>query len=245
MTLDSFKTEGSSHRGHRGPGVSVNQNSGIQSVSRDKAYLVGVIMGDASVYKTSDGRKLLKLQAADKEFVTRFARVFCNLTDLNWSGFKHEDTEVTCCEYAGRDDKHSDTYEVSKGIAPVYEHLSSYGEMHPCDILEEFEGYYPWLLRGLWDAEGSVCSESGRITFVNTDKSIRELYIALLDEVLTVDVDSDELYVKTDSQGNNTIVRIPARYSEEFLMKVNPTIERKRYRLENRTEQFEAEGGDH
>lgn len=234
MSLESFKTESGQKHSGRGSGAKVDESAGIRGTSRDKAYLVGVIMGDASVHQTSDGRKLIKLQVADKEFVTRFARVFCSLSGLNWSGFEHEDTQITACSYEGKQGNHADTYEVTKGIAPVYGHLDQYQDPDPDSIMEEFKGYYPWLLRGLWDAEGSVENSSGRISFVNTDERIKEIYIRLLERVIGIERDSTDLYIKTDSQGQDSIVRIPAAYSGQFMTKVNPTIERKRYRLEKR-----------
>lgn len=244
MSLDSFKTSAGQSSRNRSAQTSVNQHAGIRETSRDKAYLVGVIMGDASVHQTSDGRKLLKLTATDKEFVSRFARVFCDMAGLNWSGFEHEDTQITAYHSAKDQGNHADTYEVSKSIAPVYDHLKSYEEPDPDTIMEEFKGHYPWLLRGLWDAEGSVGKESGRISFVNTDERIKEIYIRLLNEVIGIERDSPDLYIKTDSQGQDSIVRIPARYSAEFIMKVNPTIERKRYRLEQNADNSQFNGGN-
>jgi hypothetical protein len=213
----------------------VNPHAGVGEVGDDKAWLVGVIMGDASVYQTSDGRKLLSLNVADKEFATRFGRVFCSLTGLNWSGFEDESTQVTCVSYEGKQGNHSDTYEVSKSIAPVYEHLNSYQNPNPNEVMEEFEECYPWLLRGLWDAEGSI-DTIGHIGFVNTDEDIKEIYVRLLEEVFDTSRDTGDIAFKTDSQGQDSIVRLSKQYINEFLFVVNPTIERKRYRLEKQSD---------
>jgi hypothetical protein len=61
---------------------------------------------------------------------------------------------------------------------------------------------------------------------------------------MSIERDSKDLYIKTDSQEQDSIVRIPAAYSGDFLMKVNPTIERKRYRLEQTTSNAAFNGGE-
>lgn len=234
MSLDDFTTEsGKKHKGRSDP-TKVYCTDSLVEPSRDKAYFVGVLMGDASLYSTTESRKMLKLGVADKEFVTRFGRVFCNLTNLNWHGFEHEETDVSTHEYSGKKGNHSKVYEVTKGIAPIYDYLKQYTSPEPDTILDELDGYHPWLLRGLWDSEGSVDSDNGRISFTNIDGNIKEIYIRLLESVLGEELDTGDIYIKKDSAGRESIVRIPAKYSEQFMRQVNPTIERKRYRLEQR-----------
>lgn len=194
-------------------------------VSADKAYVMGVLMGDGCV-NIDDS---IILSVTDKEFAEEFGRRLCSWTGLVWDGFDSDKTQVGCNvqeKYTG--ENHNDQYVVKKGITEIEAHVRQYKYPHDSDaILEEFEGYHAEMLRGLWDSEGWV-RKDGRIGFGNGHIPTCKIYCKLLESVVGVPKSNISVY---ESQPRFHEVMIPFRYADQFFNSVEPTIKRKADKL--------------
>jgi hypothetical protein len=199
----------------------------LKQSSADKAYIVGVLLGDGSLVTNNRDEKVIALQAADKDFVVEFGKALCRLADLNWSGYGHEDTEVVTSTHQYNEDNWSDVHSVQKGAASIHYELRKCMNLSARKLREEFDGNAVPLLRGLWDSEGSIESKTSRVIFTNEDKKVLKLYVELLNTVFDADSVASDTYIKEDSTTDCSHVVLPNSYTHEFLEKVNPTIQRK------------------
>lgn len=227
MALDDFVSPNHRDYSHN---TATTLTSDMEVPSAEKAYIVGCMHGDVSLYETTDGRKIISLGTIDKEFAEEFGKMFCAWTGLNWSGFGSDSTEVTTTTYNPKGVNNSRVYEVKKGVAPLYSELHSFKECDWEHTVNYFSDFKRELLRGLWDSEGHV-DKSARVEFVNTDPRTVKMYRYLTEQVLGIRRGESGYSMKKDSQGDETIVRVPGRYLKKFMTQVNPTIERKKARM--------------
>lgn len=249
-TVESYF--GSWNQALRDAGIPVSLSSTKVDVTEDmlnpsceKAYIVGVILGDASISVNCNGGKYIQLGVIDKCFAERFGEVLCDYLGLDWCGWGSDETDVCCSELTSGSSSDSDMWTVNKGIAPIYDHIVEYQNLSlnsssVTDVLElsdEFKGYHTSLLRGLWDSEGSVNQDWGGVSFRNTNLGTIRLYIELIDSITSINVSNDysilyeessgylgDLYINSESDK----VLISKDMCEEFYYTVQPTIQRKR-----------------
>lgn len=231
---------GSWNNGIEEAGVGINEEYGhvvdptdeMYGPSPEKAYVIGAYLGDGHIPDT----KQLTLNAKDKEFAVEFARKLCEFLNLEWGGWSSSNTEVTCSR------RKDGMYTVKKSISPVYDVFRDYDSMSfdPLKVKREYDGCSRFMLRGLWDAEGSIDSKK-RVNFANTSDKIVELYIELVeDAVISEYIDrwgpnKDRQYYKnkltvTDSDGLMNVY-LPSVLRHTFYKTVSPTIQRKRERF--------------
>lgn len=247
MGLDKYRESVGDNRGSSGI---VYPNSVYKS-SEEKAYIVGVIMGDAGVYNYN--YKHIKLECCDKEFIEEFGEKLSQFLNLRWEGFNSNKTELGCSVRDRDNPNHSKSYIVYKGIASIFDHIVEYQEGKDWnDLLTEFEDYRKHILKGLWDSEGSILTPGNnkrQIKFSNKEMNVLSLYVGLLHEVVGLkfpdysrdksvfdDYNWEEMknsirygdiridYPYTDRTSN---VFIPSSYNKEFIDIVNPSITRK------------------
>lgn len=194
--------------------VQIDNDEKYKEPSSNKAYIVGVILGDASV--SSD--KTIQLQVNDKEFAKAFAIKLCSYLDLNWYGWEDEKTQLYTTK------TRNNMWRVQRGVSSLYSHLLKYQRVESSeDIIDEFKKYAPSLLRGLWDSDGSFDSSHG-IRFSNSRDGTIDIYANLLRK----EVNTNDITVSEKGHRGTRTVRLPCSYTEEFFYLVNPTIERKR-----------------
>lgn len=219
----------------------------INAFTQEEAYVVGVIIGDGYV-----GDEIY-LGAIDKDFVIEFAKNLCKLLSLKWDGWDAKNTEICCMGPIKKENYESyghDQWRVSKGITnrvenyfKLYQNLS--GEDY-FNLLEEFQWYKRDLIRGLWDSEGSISTETGKLRFSNSNYYVLHLFMQLVSDVINIDyensknTDGSKENYKSEYYGEFTVsppvnpdnktrvVTIPSKYREKFFKKINPTIRRKR-----------------
>lgn len=190
-------------------------------VSADKAYVMGVLMGDGCV----DVANSMVLSVTDKDFAEEYARRFCSWTGLVWDGFDSDKTQVGCNvqeKYTG--ENHNDQYVVKKGVTEIEAHVRQYKYPNSSkSIVDEFGDYKTELLRGLWDSEGYI-KDDGRVGFSNGHGNTFDIFTDLVTS--TIDVNYSELTI-TEYDRDYRVCLIPHRYTQEFIDAVSPTIQRK------------------
>jgi len=240
LTYDSFNaTEGypssktvenrfgSWNEGLEAAGISKNKDMirieatpDMYEPSSDKAYILGVLMGDGCV----NVDKSMILAVADKDFACEYGRKFCSWAGLEWHGFDDNRTQVSCNIRELEDDNHSEQYVVKKGVADIAPHLLQY--KYPSDaqsVVDEFESYEVEMLRGLWDSEGWV-KKDGRVGFANGHIPTVEIYLDILHYTLEIDKSDISVY---EYDSSHVVVMIPSRLRTEFMDIIDPTIQRK------------------
>lgn len=225
-------------------GTSVTMTEDMKQPNEELGYIAGVIMGDASIYKQSDGSKKIVLQATDKDFVSYFGKIFCNWCNLNWNGLDDDNTELTYNIRKAQTENSNKSHQVIKSIASIYEFLNQYqeGQFKVDNMLDNPKEFKIGLLRGLWDSEGSINKSNGRVAFTTTDDKIGRLYMKLVEHLIGVDLDLNGTWTTSSKaskkKGEFTVTKrskwgarniyISNNYTEKFYNVVNPTIERKR-----------------
>lgn len=241
MGLAEAKDElGADKSRYQPSGKSYKITEEMKKPSAEKAYLIGVILGDASVGQYHGDWKFT-MQTKDREFAKGVAD---NLE--KW--ISEEEVTVKVRGPMNRDDNSEPVWQISKGGKEIFKELNEIQNLDADEILKEFNKYIKHLLRGLWDSEGSV-DKRGKIMFTNTDIKVMRLYLNTLINVLNIKTDSEwkwasykrsgqrlgHIYIRVDNE-NVITTSIPKRYNKEFLNKINPTIERKMKRL-NKTKE--------
>lgn len=228
-------------------GIPINKSavsitSDMESESYEKAYIIGVLLGDGCLTKSSKGDVSIQLVAKDKEFIEEFGELFCQWADLEWHGWGSEYTELCC--YGPLFENHSDKakcYGVSKGFNAGYEHINNILSYDCNDMIETFDNYRIELVRGLWDSEGSI--SSNRVRFASSEPRIINMYIKLLGDMLDISVSGcswaseskygiklGDFYIFENSGFENSgvyNVALPADKTDRFVNMVQPTISRK------------------
>ena len=145
--------------------------------SKELAWIVGYILGDGCLDKYhKNGYYTISAKTKDDDLKDMFIKTF-----EAWSGFKPY-ADWT----AGGKHKFPTGIYKTKGVWRVricfkkaYIFLKQFKD-NPLYCLEFFpKCYWKYILKGLWDAEGSIFSvnkNTVRITFYNTDEAILELY---------------------------------------------------------------------
>lgn len=220
------KRFGSWNEGLKQAGVSLNRDinpiqvtDDMYEMSPEKAYILGVLMGDASINKIG----AMGLSVVDREFAEQYAKMFCKWAGLRWEGFDSEETEVSCFMNRHNKKEHKDQYVIKKGVSEIKEHMLQY--KYPNDyesILEEVKGNEVELIRGLWDSEGWI-KKDGRVGFKNGHEETAVLYIEAITDVLQIP--KEEMQIRETDTAFTVI--IPNRYRTEFIQTIEPTIERK------------------
>lgn len=221
-------------------GADINKETSTIDVTDDmyrpsasKAYLVGALMGDGTINKVDS----FMLPTVDKEFAVEVGKAFCEWSGLEWDGFNSDDTEVSTFIRELEEEEHNDQYVIKKGVSDIADHLRRYKYPDdPKEIINEFSGYKKELVRGLWDAEGSVKAD-GRILFTNLDESVVKIYTKTVSDVLRINsvervgdgikkFKSNEIYKVSRTDGAVNVV-IPSEHKNKFISTVSPTIKRK------------------
>lgn len=187
----------------------------MKEPSPEKAYIVGVLLGDGSLGEYTRTIKFT-LQTKDKEFVDEVSRCL--------SEWIKQGSDVTISKLPKRGDNQEPVYSLSKGSSEPFEELMRLYNMDPTKFPDEFEGYEIELLRGLWDSEGHI--SQGIVGFTNTDEEILELYYVLLQNIFGWDSDDMSLY-ETNKETQAKQIRMRKKHTEEFVETVQPTITRK------------------
>lgn len=231
---------GSWNDGLKEAGISINEEYGtvveptdeMYEPSSEKAYVIGAYLGDGHI---SDAKQLV-LNVKDVEFAIEFARKLCKFLNLEWGGWDDDATEIICSK------RKDGMYAVKKSISPVYDIFRKYDAMEfdPVDVKNEYVDHPESMLRGLWDAEGSIDTNK-RVHFYNTSDKIIELYIELVtDAVIKNHIDEKGFDVLTQyykdkltvTESNGLMdVYLPAELRRTFYKTVSPTIKRKRDRF--------------
>lgn len=223
--------EESIHRIKKTRGVNISED--IKEPSTNKAYIYGVLLGDAYLHSTSNGYRSIRLETKDKEFAVGFGKRLCKWVNITWNGFNSENTDVTCSISSGSSG--NKTWIISKGDTDLYNYLLDVYELNipMYSLLNQFNNNQKKLMvRGLWDSEGSIRKDYKTIRFSNKNDCVINIYIELLHSLM--DIDYNEF--SFSSNNNVTNIRIPSKYLEEFYKIVNPTIKRKRNRFKKHLE---------
>jgi len=157
----------------------------VYSPSKELAYIVGVLLGDGSFrYQTSKTRKsyVIIFASKDKDLMDYFVKSF-----NRWSQYtpvisiiksdyhRFPNNRISYCQKA---------WITQICFKEAWYFLKQFRD-NPQFCLKFFpEKYWKWILKGLWDAEGSVCLHGPnnlRTHFVNSDASILSLYKKILE----------------------------------------------------------------
>lgn len=153
--------------------------------SEKLAYIAGVLMGDGSFrFQTSDVRKsyVIILGSKDKDLMDYFIKTFQEWSNHNPTvslikdGYrKFPNGKVSYCQQV---------YVTQISFRDAWYLLKKFKDS-PLFCLKFFpKKYWGWLLKGLWDAEGSVSLHGPnnlRTHFVNSDPRMLSLYKKVLD----------------------------------------------------------------
>lgn len=247
MGLEEFRDEGSNRIIKK-----VILSEDMKTPTEELGYIIGVILSDGGVHEDNEGSKYIILNATDKDFVVNFGKVFCSWAGLEWSGFDDENTQMSCRGPIEQKGNAKNQWRVERGIADCYNFLNVYqkGEYKTDKLLNNPRDFKIGLLRGLWDGEGSVSTNYKQIGFTTSEKKIQLLYMELVEDIVGVAYDKDWkwasskesgkkygefLITKKTDYGSRKII-LPSKYFKKFYVCVEPTIQRKKDKFEDRIE---------
>lgn len=212
----------------------------MKSPSSEKGYLLGVVLGDASVgYYGGDWK--FSMDVADKEFAEKTAD-----TLEEWITDGRAEVKVRGPMHKGENARPQ--WRIMKGLKEPCKELDRVQELSYDEIVEEFKGYEKSILRGLWDAEGHITNNGG-VGFTNTDIKIIKLYIEMLYKTVDVKVSkywrwasskrkgvrSGDVYLTVQNKDKHKDcmkVIIPKIYTAQFNETIQSTILRKKKRMD-------------
>lgn len=239
MGLDSFKHTSQTQSYNNSV---VKYEDGMDDESKEKGYIRGVLLGDASLYERgSKDRWRLSLDTVDKEFAIQFGVMLCEWTGLEWDGWDSEDTEVSCVGPRPQEGNAQDQWRIDKSVTKISNILHDFQDVEIEKVMGKSSVYKQYLLKGLWDSEGCI-ERDGAVTFTSTDSDILWLYMELLSKLLGVKLSQDWEWASRNKSGrkygeftvsalndfNARRVSISNKYTEDFYNLVDPTIKRKR-----------------
>lgn len=181
-------------------------------------YIVGVCLGDANI-----STRCLNLTVTDKDFIDYFA--YC----LETIGFKPS-IQYDAYKKTG---KQRNQHRCAVYSSKFCSFLKSIRNTNWCKSQDKNIQLY--ILKGLWDSEGSIKSKNKTISFANTNKDIVELYSDILFNVVGI---PSNVYTGVSRLGTYEIVCYHVTFSKkiyrkQFMNIVGVTIDRKREKLEN------------
>lgn len=134
------------------------------SLSSDFAWLIGVLLGDGSVFAAASKEYVIALSVTDSEFATAFEDVL-EAVGLNPSHY------LNVQEYK------KDLYQVRAHSKRFYNWWKT---LDHSDIEEIAYSYPAAFVRGMYDSEGSLTQRSGwRLSVSNTEKWLLDLIVSV------------------------------------------------------------------
>ena len=194
--------------------------------NKQKSYIIGVLIGDGSVNKSSRGKKQISLFTVDQEFRDKFLDDICEWLNVDDDRFEYGITE--------KDDKnHQDQYYCKKTSAALFDELYeyTYNERHWITWINKLDSEErKYILKGLWDSEGTVLKRDStnelRIGFSSTEEWIIQLYLTLLVDVVNLSLGSYTTSASGDPKTYRVMIN-EGEYNNKFINTVSPTITRK------------------
>jgi len=219
----------------------------IEDPSKEKAYSIGALLGDGSISETKTG-DMIKFSTVDKEFASELGCRLGQWLNIKWKGFDSPSTEISCYVQEHSDNRQTQ-YHLCKNVTNMSNHIKKVYNSSLNGLKENFKEHKAYMIRGLWDAEGSIFKNDGRIVFSNSDKKLIRLYIDFTTSILDIEVDGNvdtdnltevlsenpymHIYKRESSTGTKGYADMYEVYIHrlmcgEFYDKVNPTIHTKR-----------------
>jgi len=214
------------HKRKISEGCKANPNVGSDSrplkeshnkMDKKLTYVYGVLITDGYISDQGIG-----LETIDKEFCDRFQE------------FAEEKFGVEGRRYNGKERKNeirgdkftSQETEIFRlNSVNLLEHLEDVNIIEELKKLEDRELQIE-ALKGMWDSDGSLNVEGRQVVFYKSDESIIDLYTSLISDLIEADYNViDKKRTKVCKFGTKKSVK-------KFYEIVDPTIERKREKLE-------------
>jgi len=196
--------------------------------SEEVAYIIGVVLGDGSVYITFKIRRTTRvvsyriaLEAKDKEFVEKFARYLCILLGRKRIKVRYE--------------RSKGTYHVDVGSKALYELLKEPDLERLRKYIEHCDKCVAAFLRGFVDSEASV-KKDGYILISNTNYELIT-YIQKLLKRFGIETTGPRPIMHYDPKTGRQykteyVIYIRTKSYENFYRYIGFTIRRKQERLE-------------
>ena len=151
--------------------------------SKELAYIIGLLIGDGSFrYQKSSDRTsyVIFFATKDKDLMDYFVENF-----KNWSGYEPR-ISIRKDGYRkfpnGITSYFHQVYFTQIGFKNAWVLLKHFYD-EPLRVLDFFhKDHHKWILKGLWDAEGSIRKDRFGITFSNGNNKVISLYTTLLYE---------------------------------------------------------------
>lgn len=214
-------------------GKEIKHTEWMERDTPEKAYVIGVLLGDAFLSNRSNKNNQIGIETKDKEFAEEFGKQLCRLLSIKWRGWDDPQTEVSCRCRGKRAENREPIWSLDRGIVNVYDWFKRYEDERHTEWIDEIEMNKKYLVRGLWDSEGHIERRGKAVGFTSTDDDTKQLFVESVNDVLDLEdklngMVSDET---TIASLNGKRVTIMNKYREEFFIKINPTIHRKRERF--------------
>ncbi len=217
-----------------------NLPKGAYKPSKELAYIVGVLLGDGHFRYQHDRKRtsyVIVFATKDKDIMDYFACQFKKWSNFfpklfirkgGWRKFPN-----------GNISYYQKFYCTQISFKEAWTFLTEF-KRDPLYCIDFFsEKYYPWIIKGLWDAEGSINFKTNdclRISFTNTDDAILSLYRRLLNQCCIY-------YYLEKGTENKTNVQISDIFNVLKFIKVidGITIKRKEHKIKTRLSQLKKD----
>ena len=202
--------------------------SGIIKMTKEKAYVIGVICGDGCTHRTKNDSYQITLSATDKDFVSEFSRFMLEVYGIKPSIGKQKSRNPS---WKDKMQSRVCSKEVFEDLMK-YSNFGKYAWRVPNAIMESTKATKCSFLRGFFDSEGSVdMSKKLVIVSVNFDgmKDVKKILssIGILCSMRHVES-------KTENRRGTYLIEITGRRSiESYRMDIGFSIRRKQEKLDN------------
>lgn len=190
------------------------------SMSDNMAYILGVIFGDASVFRSGQGHYIIRLHVTSIVFIKSFQNAL-KLIDLKPSKVRRRENY--------RKNQH-DSFEISAFSKRFYKYFININiETLEDELTKKRSLTFAWL-RGFYESEGCITKNRNNaliVTMTNTDRKIIYLVKKLLD---TINIKHSCYTYRRENPNHKTkydiYIRGTSAEKRKFIEELNPVIKR-------------------